>query len=146
MGYLRTALTTGEALQVQYQPVVAPTGQPVPRAARSRLSQGTDQVSQKRLIAPTIPVRCVRLTVPCRLASCPSVSRLRNTALAALLAGVASCDLILMGGEGGQDLSLLALRDLGEVQRPSEFRGHHIEFGGGDPQIPVRLLQAERRR
>jgi hypothetical protein len=26
MGYLRTALTTGEALQVQYQPVVAPTG------------------------------------------------------------------------------------------------------------------------
>jgi hypothetical protein len=74
MGYLRTALTTGEALQVQYQPVVAPTGQPVPRAARSRLSQGTDQVSQKRLIAPTIPVPCVRLTLPYRLASCPAVS------------------------------------------------------------------------
>ena len=37
-------------------------------------SQGTDQVSQKRLIAPTIPVQCVRLTLPYRLASCPSVS------------------------------------------------------------------------
>jgi hypothetical protein len=109
-------------------------------------SQGTDQVSQKRLIAPTIPVQCVRLTVPYRLASCPSVSRLRNTALAALLAGVASCDLIFMGGEGGQDLGLLALRHLEEVEGPSEFRGHRIEFRGGDPKIPVGLLQAERRR
>jgi hypothetical protein len=109
-------------------------------------SQGTDQVSQKRLVAPTIPVQCVRLTVPYRLASCPSVSRLRNTALAALLAGVASCDLIFMGGEGGQDFGLLALRNLEEVQGPSEFRGHRIEFRGGDPKVPVRLLQAERRR
>jgi hypothetical protein len=52
----------------------------------------------------------------------------------------------LWGGEGCQDFGLLALRDLEEVQSPSELRCDLIEFCGGDPEVPVGLLKAERRR
>jgi hypothetical protein len=45
---------------------------------------------------------------------------------------VASGDLVFMGGEGCQDFALLALRDLGEIQAPSQFRGDLIEFGWRD--------------
>jgi NAD(P)-dependent dehydrogenase (short-subunit alcohol dehydrogenase family) len=65
---------------------------------------------------------------------------------AAFSADVAGSDLVFMGGEGCQDFGLLALRDLEEVQGPSEFRCNLIEFGRGDPEVPVGLLQAERRR
>ena len=59
---------------------------------------------------------------------------------------VAGGDLVFVGGEGCQDFALLALRDLEEVQGPSEFRCDLIEFCGGDPEVPVGLLKAERRR
>jgi hypothetical protein len=42
-----------------------------------------------------------------------------------------------VGGEGCQDFGLLALRDLDEVQGPSEFRCDLIEFCGGDPEVSV---------
>ena len=51
----------------------------------------------------------------------------------------------LWAAEGCQDFGLLALRDLGEVQASSELRCDLIEFRGGDPEIPVGLLKAERR-
>jgi hypothetical protein len=57
---------------------------------------------------------------------------------------IAGGDLVLVGGEGCQDFGLLALRDLGEVQGPSEFRCDLIEFCGGDPEVPMGLLKAER--
>src|SRR5215203_2786297 len=50
-----------------------------------------------------------------------------------------------MGAEGCQDFGLLALRDLEDVQGPSEFRCDLIEFCGGDPEVPVGLLKAEGR-
>src|SRR5262245_42962659 len=43
---------------------------------------------------------------------------------------VAGCDLVFVGGEGCQDFGLLLLRDLCEVQGPSEFRCDLIEFCG----------------
>ena len=90
-------------------------------------SQGTDQVSQKRLIARTIPVQCVRLTLPNRLASCPSVSSLRNTASAALRAAVASRDLVFMGGEGGQTSAFSRFGTLKKSSvRPSSAPPHRI--------------------
>ena len=51
-----------------------------------------------------------------------------------------------MGGEGCQDFVLLALRDLEEVQGPTEFRCDLIEFCGGDLEASVGLLKSERRR
>jgi hypothetical protein len=51
-----------------------------------------------------------------------------------------------MGGKRCQDFGLLALRDLEDVQGPSEFRCDLIEFRRGYPEVPVRLLKAERRR
>jgi hypothetical protein len=59
---------------------------------------------------------------------------------------VAGGDLVFVGGEGCQDFGLLALRDLEEVQGPSEFRCDLIEFCGGNPEFSVGLLKAERRR
>jgi hypothetical protein len=40
----------------------------------------------------------------------------------AALSDVAGGDLVFVGGEGCQDFALLALRNLEEVQGPSEFR------------------------
>jgi hypothetical protein len=51
-----------------------------------------------------------------------------------------------VGGEGCQDFALLAFRDLDEVQGASEFRCDLIEFCGRDPEVPMGLLKAERRR
>ena len=39
-------------------------------------------------------------------------------------------DLALVGGEGGEDLALLVVRDFEDVERPSEFCSDLIEFGG----------------
>ena len=64
----------------------------------------------------------------------------------AALSDVAGSDLFFVGGEGCQDFALLALRDLEEVQGPSEFGCDLIEFCGGNPEVPVGLLKAERRR
>jgi hypothetical protein len=74
-------------------------------------------------------------------------SGLGSTAASAALGrrDVAGRDLVLVGGKGCQDFGLLAFRDLGEVQRPSKFGCNLIEFGGGNPEIAVSLLQAERR-
>src|SRR5262245_3749618 len=58
---------------------------------------------------------------------------------------VAGDDLVFVGGEGCQDFGLLALRDLGKVQAPSEFCCHRIKFCGGDAEVPMGLLKAERR-
>jgi hypothetical protein len=58
---------------------------------------------------------------------------------------VAGGDLVFVSGEGCEDFGLLGLRNLGEVQGPSEFRCDLIEFCGGDPQVPVGLFKAERR-
>jgi hypothetical protein len=52
---------------------------------------------------------------------------------------VASGDLVFVGGEGSQDFGLLALRDLEEVQGPSEFRCDLIEFCWRYPEVPVGL-------
>jgi hypothetical protein len=41
--------------------------------------------------------------------------------------------LVFVSGEGCQDFSLLALRDLDEVQGTPEFRCDLIEFCRGDP-------------
>jgi hypothetical protein len=60
--------------------------------------------------------------------------------------GIAGGDLVFVSGEGCQDFGLLALRNLDEVEGPSEFRCDLVKFCGGDPQFPVGLLQAERRR
>jgi hypothetical protein len=38
-----------------------------------------------------------------------------------------------VGGEGRQDFGLLTLRDLEEIQGPSEFRCDLIKFFWGDP-------------
>src|SRR5829696_1358158 len=51
-----------------------------------------------------------------------------------------------MSGEGRQDFRLFTLRNLEDIQGPPEFRGQRIEFCGGDPEVPVSLLQTERRR
>jgi hypothetical protein len=59
---------------------------------------------------------------------------------------VAGGDLVFVGGEGYQDFALLPLRDFDEVQGPFEFRCDLIEFCQGDPELPVGLLKAERRR
>lgn len=59
---------------------------------------------------------------------------------------VAGGDLAFVGGEGGQDFGLLTLRDLEEIQGPSELRCDLIKFCWGDPQVPVGLFKAERRR
>jgi hypothetical protein len=50
-----------------------------------------------------------------------------------------------VGGEGCQDFALLLRGDLGEVQRSPEFGCDLIEFRGGDPEVSVGLLKAERR-
>ena len=54
---------------------------------------------------------------------------------------VAGGDLAFVGGEGGQDFGLLTLRDLEEIQGPSELRCDLIKFFRGDPQVPVRLTR-----
>jgi hypothetical protein len=59
---------------------------------------------------------------------------------------VAGGDLAFVGGEGGQDFGLLTLRDLEEIQGPSELRCHLIKFCRGDPEVPVGLFKAEPRR
>src|SRR5687768_5334218 len=63
-----------------------------------------------------------------------------------LTATIAGGDLAFVGGEGCQDFGLLAFRNLDEVQGPSEFGCDLIELGGRDPEVPMRLLEAERRR
>jgi hypothetical protein len=63
--------------------------------------------------------------------------------LAALGRGDVACgDLVLVGSEGCQDFCLLRLRNLEEVQGPSQFRCDLIEFCGGDPEVTVGLLKA----
>ena len=59
---------------------------------------------------------------------------------------VAGGDLVLVGGEGCQDFALFVLRDLDEVQSASEFCRDFVEFCGGDLEVPMSLLKAERRR
>ena len=73
-------------------------------------------------------------------------SRLATPQASAAPSSVAGGDLIFVGGEGCQDFVLLALRDLEEVQGPSEFRCDLIEFCGGDLEAPMGLLKSERRR
>ena len=58
---------------------------------------------------------------------------------------VASGDLVLVGGEGCQDFGLLALWNFGKVQGPSEFCCDLIKFCGGDAQVPMGLLEPQRR-
>jgi hypothetical protein len=58
---------------------------------------------------------------------------------------IAGGDFVLVGGEGCQDFGLLALRDLGKVQAPSELCGDRIKFCGGDAEVAMGLLKAERR-
>jgi hypothetical protein len=53
-------------------------------------------------------------------------------------------DLVFVRGEGCQDFALLALRDLEEVKGPSEFCGDLIEFCGGNLEVAVGLLKADR--
>ena len=74
--------------------------------------------------------------------------RFTGTVASASLRGldVAGGDLAFMGGEGGQDFRLLTLRDLEEIQGPSELRCDLIKFCRGDPEVPVGLFKAERRR
>src|SRR6185295_2315557 len=55
-------------------------------------------------------------------------------------------DFAFVGGKGRQHFALLARRDLGEIEGPSEFRRDLIELCGRDPQIPVGLLEADSRR
>lgn len=59
---------------------------------------------------------------------------------------LAGGDLVFVGREGCQDFVLLAFWDLEEIQGPSEFRCNLIEFFGGDPEVSVGFLKAERRR
>ena len=74
-------------------------------------------------------------------------SGLGSTAASAALGGrdVTGRDLVLVGGKGCQDFGLLAFRDLGEVQRPSKFGYDLIEFGRGNLEMPMGLLQANGR-
>src|SRR5262245_8157680 len=58
---------------------------------------------------------------------------------------VAGGDLVFVGGEGCQDFGLLALRHFGKVQALSEFCCDRIKFCGGDAEVPMGLLEAERR-
>jgi len=51
-----------------------------------------------------------------------------------------------VSSEGGQDFGLLTLWDLQEIQSPSELCCNLIKFCRGDPEVPVGLLKAERRR
>ena len=50
----------------------------------------------------------------------------------------------LWAAKAAQNLRLLALWNLGEVQRPPEFCCDLIKCGG-DAQVPMGLLKAERR-
>jgi hypothetical protein len=50
---------------------------------------------------------------------------------------VARGDLAFVGGEGGQDFGLFTLRDLKEIQGPSELRCDLIKFCRGNPEVPV---------
>jgi hypothetical protein len=88
-----------------------------------------------------------QLTIPAQLWPA-GLSRLRNTDASAALIDrdVSGGDLVFVGSEGCQDFGLLGLRDLEEVQSPSEFCCDLIEFCRGDPEVPVGLLKAERRR
>ena len=51
-----------------------------------------------------------------------------------------------MGGEGCQDLGLLALGDLDEIQGPSELGCDFIKLCRGDSEFPVGLFKTEWRR
>ena len=53
---------------------------------------------------------------------------------------VACSNFVFVNGKGRQDFTLLALRDLDEIQGPPEFRGNLIEFCRRDPEVPVGLL------
>jgi len=48
--------------------------------------------------------------------------------------------------EGRQDFLLFPLRDLEEIEGPSQFRRDLIEFCGGDPKLPMGFFKTERRR
>src|SRR6185503_19373434 len=68
----------------------------------------------------------------------------RDASVALCGRDVTGGDLLFVRGEGRQDFALLALRNLSEIQAPSEFRGDLIELGWGDLQIAVGLLKAKR--
>ena len=72
-------------------------------------------------------------------------SRLPNRMLQPSASLSTGGDLFFMGGEGRQNFVLLALRDLCKVQGPSEFRCDLIEFCGGNFEVSMGLLKAERR-
>ena len=59
---------------------------------------------------------------------------------------IAGGDLAFVSGKGGQDFGLLTLRNFEEIQGPSELRCDLIKFCWRDPEVPVGLLKAERRR
>src|SRR5690242_5618702 len=90
--------------------------------------------------------RHVRLTPKADISSFIRSPRRRAPQASAVLSSVAGGDLIFVGGEGCQNFVLLALRDLEEVQGPTEFCCDLIEFCGGDLEVSVGLLKSERRR
>jgi hypothetical protein len=59
---------------------------------------------------------------------------------------VARGDLVFVGSRGCQDFTLLGLWHLEKVKGPPELRCDLIELCGGDPEVAVGLLKAERCR
>lgn len=55
----------------------------------------------------------------------------------------ASSSLLLMRGERGEDLSLLALRYFGEVTAASQLGRHLVEFFWRNLEVTMRRLQAQ---
>jgi hypothetical protein len=89
----------------------APSSDPR-RAARCSLAAGQRAGNMKGASAAQLPIP----------AQTPQPS--------AALSDVAGGDLVLVGGKGCQNFGLLALRDLGKVQAPSEFCCDLIKFCG----------------
>ena len=58
---------------------------------------------------------------------------------------VARGDLVFVGGKGCQDFGLLTLRHLGDVEGTSKFCCDLVKFSGGDAEVPMSFLKAERR-
>src|SRR5262245_8543106 len=58
---------------------------------------------------------------------------------------IAGGDLILVGCKRSQDFGSLALRDLDNIQRPSELRRNLIEVCGRDPAVSMGFRKTERR-
>ena len=78
--------------------------------------------------------------------SAPAMIRYTDASSSLRDLNVAGCNLAFVGSKGCQDFGLLTLRNFEEIQGPSELRCDLIKFCWRDPEIPVGLLKAERRR